>query len=168
MLQLHQARQGWVSEIEEQQRLGADIPGDARARPRKQLSVCPRYGFNAARAYAAVGASASTPAESLPQRISALEKAVKDQEMLREALRAAQKEIRELKDSARMASGGHQSEDSCAPRQHGQLILGEVAGTCRFFGNASPAYLLVCHQQLLEAGALSSRYTLIAPKLGGH
>ncbi|RSH82129.1 hypothetical protein EHS25_006062 [Saitozyma podzolica] len=103
--------------------------------------------------------TASTYAESLQQRISALQKTVEDQEMLRDPLRAAQKEIRELKDSARMASSGHRPEDSWAPGQHGQLILGEVAGTCRFFGNASPAYLLLRDSEDTECGTGSAPYS---------
>lgn len=115
--------------------------------------MCAGHVYCASRAYTTAERSASTHAESLQKRISALQKTVEDQEMLRDALRAAQKEIRDLKDSARMVSSGHRPEDSWAPRQHGQLILGEVAGTCRFFGNASPAYLLVCQHQAYTASA---------------
>jgi len=102
----------------------------------------------------------SSPPEivgQLQKRISYLENALKGYEGLKAAYEAAQWELRELKAgrvdgkidvapySPKMRDTTQQHDESDdGYEHHGQMILGELPGTCRYFGNASPAYSIVC------------------------
>ena len=95
-------------------------------------------------------ATSADSGDSGRDHIAYLEHSMRGYELLQKAYLTLQKEVRDLREQSRrldpiQEDAVHQwgtSTDGVV-HDHGHLILGELPGTCRHFGNASPAYTMV-------------------------